>query len=306
MTPASVVPAGMPFTKGHGTENDFVLVADPDARLTLTAETVARLCDRRAGIGADGLIRVVRTAAMPATDGRDATDRTAGVTEWFMDYRNADGSLAQMCGNGVRVMAAFALAKGLLSHDELRAGVDIGTRAGVRRVSLRADGQYSVTMGSGRLVDPDAVRRMGQDTTVLPHASQNGLPGIGVDVGNPHVVVVLAHATELDRLDLSRPPQLEPHPADGANVEFIVVQEPAEPELGYLRMRVHERGSGETRSCGTGICASVVAARELTGDEAPRWWTVDVPGGRLSVRVFDDGHLELTGPAVLVADGHMR
>ncbi len=172
MTPASVVPAGMPFTKGHGTENDFVLVADPDARLTLTAETVARLCDRRAGIGADGLIRVVRTAAMPATDGRDATDRTAGVTEWFMDYRNADGSLAQMCGNGVRVMAAFALAKGLLSHDELRAGVDIGTRAGVRRVSLRADGQYSVTMGSGRLVDPDAVRRMGQDTTVLPHASQ--------------------------------------------------------------------------------------------------------------------------------------
>jgi diaminopimelate epimerase len=277
-------------TKGHGTENDFVLLPDPDGALELTPALAAALCDRRAGLGGDGAIRVVRTAALG-----DAGAASAG-TEWFMDYRNSDGSDAEMCGNGIRVFVAYLLREGWVTLAD-GASVAVGTRAGVRVVRrdgdlLAADlGPWFVTEGT---------------TSVGVPGEPSGLPGLGVDVGNPHVVVALPDAAALAAADLSRPPALDPVPPHGANVELIVPLAAA-GGTGHLRMRVHERGSGETRSCGTGAVAAVIAARVWAGERAPDEWLVDVPGGRLMVRlapgeVRSGGHAELAGPAVLVAD----
>ena len=274
--------------KGHGTENDFVLLPDPDGELDLTPELAAALCDRRAGLGGDGVIRVVRTTAAPG-------DAPAGP-EWFMDYRNSDGSLAEMCGNGIRVFVAYLLREGLVSLADGES-LAVGTRAGVKHVRrdgdlLAADlGPWSVTDGT---------------TSVAVAGEPAGLPGLGVDVGNPHVVVALPDPAALAAADLGRPPALDPVPPHGANVELIVPLPPA-GGVGHLLMRVRERGSGETRSCGTGAVAAVVAARAWAGEGAPDEWRVDVPGGRLRVRVEPGAlrsgeHVELAGPAVIVAD----
>ncbi len=128
----------MRFVKGHGTENDFVILPDPDGVLDLTPEAVARLCDRRAGIGADGVLRVVRTKA---------TEHEADA-EWFMDYRNADGGVAEMCGNGIRVFARYLVDVDLAAPGEW----DVATRAGLRRVTLGASGDVSVDMGLPELL----------------------------------------------------------------------------------------------------------------------------------------------------------
>ena len=275
-------------SKGHGTENDFVLLPDLDGELDLTPGLVAALCDRRAGLGGDGVIRVVRTAAAPG-------DAPAGP-EWFMDYRNADGSLAEMCGNGIRVFVAYLRREGLVSLAD-GASLAVGTRAGVKQVRrdgdlLAADlGPWSVTDGT---------------TSVAVPGEPAGLPGLGVDVGNPHVVVALPDTDALAAADLTRAPALHPVPPAGANVELIVPMPPADG-VGHLVMRVHERGSGETRSCGTGAVAAVIAARAWAVEGAPDEWRVDVPGGRLRVRVEpgavrSGAHVELAGPAVIVAD----
>lgn len=246
----------MRFVKGHGTENDFVLL--PDAG-ELTPDLVRALCDRHAGIGADGVLRVVRA------DGG-----------WFMDYRNADGTIAEMCGNGVRVFARYLVAEGLVPPGELT----IGTRAGPRRVVVPESGDISVDMGRPQLL-------------AAAHTVA-GRPGIAVSMGNPHVVVAV-DAAELDELDLSRSPVVEPGMPDGQNVEFV-----ARTGDRSIAMRVHERGVGETRSCGTGICAAVVA---VAGKPDGTDWSVRVPGGELTVRWTDS--LTLTGPAVLVARGEV-
>jgi diaminopimelate epimerase len=281
--------------KGHGTENDFVLVPDLDGTRPLTPELVVALCDRRAGLGADGVIRVVRTAALVEA-GDVAPSDSLAVAEWFMDYRNSDGSLAEMCGNGVRVFVAYLVREGLV---ELPDGADVavGTRAGVKRV--RRDGDLLAADLGPWFVTPD-------DVSVAVPGEPAGLPGLGVDVGNPHVVVALPDAEALVAADLTRPPLLDPEPAAGANVE-LVVPLPPEGDVGHLLMRVHERGSGETRSCGTGAVAAVLAARVWGGELAPDEWLVDVPGGRLRVRVEaaavrSGSHAELAGPAVLLAD----
>jgi diaminopimelate epimerase len=282
-------------TKGHGTENDFVLIADPDGTTPLTPELVVALCDRRAGLGADGVIRVVRTAALVAA-GEVAPSDGPAVAEWFMDYRNADGSLAEMCGNGVRVFVAYLVREGLVP---LADGEDVavGTRAGVKRVRREGD-LLAADLGPWFVTD--------EETTVGVPGEPAGLPGLGVDVGNPHVVVALPDTEALAAADLTRPPLLDPVPPAGANVE-LVVPLPPDGDVGRLLMRVHERGSGETRSCGTGVVAAVVAARVWGGELAPDEWLVDVPGGRLRVRVDaaavrSGAHVELAGPAVLVAD----
>jgi diaminopimelate epimerase len=283
-------------TKGHGTENDFLLLPDPDGTHPLTPELVVALCDRRAGLGADGVIRVVRTAALVAAGELAPSDGPA-VAEWFMDYRNADGSVAEMCGNGVRVFVAYLLREGLVS---LADGEDVavGTRAGVKRV--RRDGDLLAADLGPWFVTGDEVR-------VAVPGEPAGLPGLGVDVGNPHVVVALPDADALAAADLSQAPLLDPVPPAGANVELIVPLATPDDEVGHLLMRVHERGSGETRSCGTGAVAAVLAARVWGGELAPDEWLVDVPGGRLRVRVEaaavrSGAHVELAGPAVLVAD----
>jgi diaminopimelate epimerase len=294
------VHSGLRFTKGHGTQNDFVLLPDPDARIDLAPRLVAALCDRRAGIGADGVIRVVRCAALPEGVGQ------AGEATWFMDYRNADGSVAEMCGNGVRVLAAYLLRDGL---EEPRPGgtVALGSRAGV--VGVRVDEDLlAARLGAWRLVGGEAAVAGGGDVTVHLAGTPVALPGLCVDVGNPHVVLALPERDQLAAADLSVPPAVRPAPPDGANVE-VIHPVASEPDSGHLLMRVHERGVGETRSCGSGAIAAAVAARVWAGDRhVPDEWWVEVPGGRLRVRLpsaalFEGAWAELAGPATLVADG---
>ena len=285
------------FSKGHGTGNDFVLFADPDGLLTLTPEQIQGICDRQFGVGADGIIRAVRSANLDAGAAALAEDDAA---EWFMDYWNADGTVSEMCGNGIRVYTRFLLEQGLV---DLGPGdtLAIGTRSGVRDVQRNATG-YQVDLGRWRL-EPG-------ETLVRAKNLAVARPGLGINVGNPHVVVALADEDELERADLTFIPQLDPEPADGANVEFVLPHDPLVVDgVGRIRMRVHERGSGETLSCGTGAVAAALATRHWAGAGAPNQWRVEVPGGVLGVRMFptEDGeHVSLSGPATLVFDGMLH
>ena len=282
------------FTKGQGTGNDFVLFSDPEGDTELTPTQIAAVCDRRFGVGADGVIRAVRSRNLD--DGASALAEDPSATG-FMDYWNADGTVSEMCGNGIRVFTSYLLDQGLA---ELPPGgaLAIGTRAGVRTVR-RSAGGFQADLGVWRLAGGEPLVR----AKSLPVAR----PGLGIDVGNPHVVVALADDTELDGLDLAYQPVLDPVPEAGANIEFVVPADPlVEDGVGRIRMRVHERGSGETLSCGTGAVAAALAVRHWAGQAAPNDWLVQVPGGVLGVRMFqaDDGeHVALSGPAELVFDG---
>ena len=279
------------FTKGHGTQNDFVLLFDEHSEIDLTADLVRFLCDRRAGIGADGVIRAVRSRHVPEVAGFD------GDT-WFMDYWNADGSLSEMCGNGARVFGAFLERK---TGIDGRGGLTIATRAGARTVVALGEGRYAVGMGQWNLGEaPD-----GFDSSVAAHGLTPERPALSVDVGNPHHVVALASPDELAGLDLTVAPSVSPIPPQGSNVEFAVAlggEMVGDEPHGRVRMRVHERGSGETMSCGTGACAVALAVRSWAGPGAPDVWDVEVPGGMVTVRIKGDRTV-LEGPAVLVADG---
>ncbi|QHF20533.1 diaminopimelate epimerase [Rathayibacter sp. VKM Ac-2762] len=285
------------FTKGQGTGNDFVLFSDPDGEVDLSPAQIAMICDRHFGVGADGVIRAVRSRAIPEGAAALAEESEA---EWFMDYRNADGSIAEMCGNGIRVYAAFLLAGGLAT---LEPGdtLPIGTRAGVRDVT-RSGAGFQVDLGRWELA--------GGEPLVRAKELKVARPGLGIDLGNPHVVVALSNDEELDSADLSYIPQLDPEPEDGANVEFVVPGEPLVHDgIGRIRMRVHERGSGETLSCGTGAAAAALAVRYWAGARAPQAWRVEVPGGTLGVTMFasEEGeHVGLSGPADLVFTGTIR
>jgi diaminopimelate epimerase len=283
----------IPFLKGHGTENDFVIVPDPDNALDLTPAAVAALCDRRSGIGADGVLHVVRSAAHPEAKGM------AADAEWFMDYRNGDGSIAEMCGNGVRVFARYLQHAGHVTEGDLA----VATRGGVKTVHIAktvsdsgsAAGDITVGMGSARLPEGDVTVSVGDRTW----------PARNVNMGNPHAVAFVADLA--DAGDLHTPPPFSPPSAypDGVNVEFVVDRGPR-----HVAMRVHERGSGETRSCGTGACAVAVAAARRDGADptvtgTPATYTVDVPGGRLVITERPDGEIEMTGPAVIVATGEI-
>ena len=282
------------FTKGQGTGNDFVLFTDADGETDLDGVAIRAVTDRRFGVGADGVIRAVRSSALPAGAAALASDPSA---EWFMDYHNADGSLAEMCGNGVRVFARYLVERGLVDLPVGEA-LTIGTRAGVRMV--RRDGSgFRVDLGAWALGD--------DEPTVRARELHAARPGLSLSVGNPHVVVALASDDELDGLDLSWVPVLDPAPAEGANVEFVVPSDPLVVDgTGRIRMRVHERGSGETLSCGTGAAAAALAVRHWAGAGAPDDWSVEVPGGVLGVHVApgaDGEHVSLSGPAELVFSG---
>jgi diaminopimelate epimerase len=265
------------FTKGHGTENDFVVLPDPDGALELTPARVAALCDRRRGVGADGVLRVVRWAALKD----DSFPAEPGV-EWFMDYRNADGGVAEMCGNGVRVYARWLERAGWLPGP---APLRLGTRAGIREVRFE-DGEVAVDMGPARVGGASVATVGGR-----------AFAGTAVDVGNPHLACVTDVA--LDALDLTVAPgydgELFPR---GVNVEFV-----SPLHGGQVAMRVHERGVGETRSCGTGTVAAVVAALRAAGRDSGVV-AVHTPGGQLRVTV-EGGTTVLQGPAVLVASGEL-
>jgi diaminopimelate epimerase len=263
----------MRFLKGHSTENDFVILPDPDDSLQLTPSLVAALCDRRAGIGADGVLRVVRSKAL----GRDDD------AEWFMDYRNADGSVAEMCGNGIRVFARYLVDAGLVAPGELR----VATRAGVRGVRLGASGDVTVDMGAPEV--------LGEGRAVLAGRS---VAGLRVSMGNPHLACAVGEPVA--GLDLTRAPEVDDAVfPDGVNVELY---RPLGD--GRVEMRVYERGSGETRSCGTGAVATAVAVAHAEG-LAEGTWEIAVPGGVVTV-ILDGTTSFLRGPAVLVAEGDVR
>ena len=284
------------FTKGHGTGNDFVLFADPDGQIDLSQAQLAALADRHFGVGGDGVIRAVRSKSLPEGAAALAEDDAA---EWFMDYHNADGSPSEMCGNGIRVFARYLVDNGLA---ELGPGetMAIGTRGGVRDVQGNRSG-YQVDLGRWALD--------GGEPLVRAKNLQVARPGLGINVGNPHVVVALASEEELDSADLSFIPVLDPEAPEGANIEFVVPMDPLVTDgVGHIRMRVHERGSGETLSCGTGAAAAALATRYWAGAGAPNQWRVEVPGGTLGVRMFatEDGeHVALSGPAELVFEGDL-
>lgn len=275
------------FAKGHGTRNDFVLVPDTDGALDLTDAQVSFLCDRRSGIGADGIIRVVKAGKV--ADAPADTDPDL----WFMDYRNADGTAAEMCGNGTRVFAEYLRTRGLVTDDVF----DIGTRAGVKRITT-VDGGFAVDLGTWQLARPDEAAKRGMDSVVQVLGAPSPLPALSIDLGNPHTVVALPPEVTLEALDLTTAPQVDPLPANGTNVEFV---RPLEHT--HVAMRVHERGVGETQSCGTGAVAAALATWWWGGQPADRLdWQVNVPGGQLGVHIQGD-RVALSGPAVIVAEG---
>jgi diaminopimelate epimerase len=301
----------MHFAKGHGTENDFVILPDPDGELDLTPALVRRLCDRRAGIGADGVLRVVEIEVLAAalTESGPGAFRAAGeaddllasaaatalaapamaaeaasglTPQWFMDYRNADGSVAEMCGNGVRVFTRYLIEHGLAHGPEFA----IETRGGTRLVRAEPGGEFTVDMG------PATVLGAGRASV-----GGTGCEGLRISVGNPHLACVVD--TPLDSYDFSAPPVLDAAAfPDGANVELVRLTGERSAQ-----MRVYERGSGLTRSCGTGAVAAAVAAAEAIGERGGTW-AIRVPGGGLTVTLDRETTL-LTGPAVVVAEGQL-
>lgn len=270
------------WLKGHGTENDFVLLPDHDGAVhgELAPDFVAALCHRRRGIGADGVMRVIRTAALG--------EESAG--EWFMDYRNADGSVSEMCGNGIRVFALYLVTEGLVDP---ATPVVIGTRGGDKIVTFdlsttSRDAGISVDMGTPEVL---GVSKVG--------AGGHTWEAQDVRTGNPHAVAFVERLSDAGPL-LEQPDYDPATYPEGVNIEFVVREGDR-----HVAMRVHERGSGETRSCGTGACAAAVAAAVADGATTPTTYQVDVPGGTVHVTWRADNHLILTGPAEIVARGEM-
>ena len=279
-------------TKGHGTGNDFVLFSDPENQRALSTEQYRFLANRHTGVGSDGVIGAVLTSASPEVSGLLEEEPAA---TWFMDYRNADGSLAEMCGNGIRVFAEFLVKEGLITL-EPGSTLPIATRAGIVDVTRSPSGHYQADMGRWSF--------SGIDPLVQAGGLAVARPSLAITVPNPHVVVALASQEELVGLDLSHRPRLDPEPEAGANIEFVVPGEPLVVDgVGVISMRVFERGVGETQSCGTGAIAAALATRHWAGEGAPHHWRVEVPGGSLAVRMFptEEGeHVSLSGPAELV------
>lgn len=280
----------MRFAKGHGTQNDFVVLPDLDAALTLTSDAVATLCDRRRGLGADGVLRVTTAGAAAAAGVFAALPEGVSAQDWYMDYRNADGSIAQMCGNGVRVFAHYLRASGLESRDEFV----VGSLAGARPVVVHGFSADDPTRAEVT-VDMGKANRLGAGSAVVGGQTFTGL---GVDVGNPHLACVTdLSPAALAALDVGAPVSFDTAQfPDGVNVEVLTSL-----AHGSVDMRVHERGVGETRSCGTGTVAAALAALAHAGEETGAV-TVRVPGGEVNVTITEATSY-LRGPSMLVARG---
>ncbi len=260
--------------KYQATGNDFVMTLDPEDRRPLSSDEVRVLCDRRFGIGADGSIRV--------TSGHDGRA--------FMDYRNADGSLAEMCGNGLRCVALLLRDAG----GEDATSFDVETRAGTRRVELVPDGRVSVDMGEPNFTKAAIPMRGPAWETSLHEPLDLGggvvVTASAVSMGNPHFVLFVEDDPERFHVaHIGAVLERDDRFPEGTNVEFARVTDDE------IVARVWERGSGETMACGSGACAIVVAANEagLTGPRA----MVRFPGGVLEVERLETGSVLLTGPA---------
>jgi len=278
------------FAKGHGTQNDFVVLRDPDAALALSPDVVSALCDRRRGLGADGVLRVTTAGAALAAAVFDRIPDGVNPDDWYMDYRNADGSTAQMCGNGVRVFAHYLRTSGLESRDEFVVGSLAGPRPVVLHRVDATNADISVDMGK--------TNTLGEGQAIVGGRTFSGL---AVDVGNPHLACVDPTLTvaSLAALDVAAPVTFDKTQfPDGVNVEVLTA-----PADGAVDMRVHERGVGETRSCGTGTVAAAVAALSYAG-AASGTLTVRIPGGDVVVTITEATSY-LRGPSVLVARGEL-
>jgi len=280
----------MEFTLAHGTSNDFVLLTDLEDRLEVSADLVRALADRRSGVGADGVIRV--GGGGPQAD-------------VFMDYRNADGSVVEMCGNGVRVVAKHVVDHGHVTpdHDGV---VRVGTRAGVkpvRIVSRHADGRVAtvaVDMGPPATAPAQVPFDAPTGPGPLHHLDVDGdeVALSAVSMGNPHAVLQVDEVAAAPVGHLGPRLERDPRFPEGVNVGFAEVVGETD-----LRLRVWERGVGETAACGTGACAAVVALQQL--DLLAAEVAVHLPGGTLLVSHHAGGHVTMTGPAVEVARGHL-
>jgi diaminopimelate epimerase len=264
--------------KYHGTGNDFVMVEDLADERPLTAGFVAAACDRHTGIGADGVIRV--------------TGGQAPGEDFFMDYRNADGSLAEMCGNGIRCLGKLVHEHGHTTATE----IEVGSRGGTKHLSLdvREGVVTSVTVGMG----PAAFARgeipmdgPADERFLTEPFDVDGLTfkASAVSLGNPHLVLFVEQdPAQVDVRTLGPRIEHDPRFPQKTNVEFVAIED------GAVRARVWERGSGETMACGTGACAALVAANEA--GLVPSRAEVRFPGGTLIVdRTADE--VFLTGPA---------
>lgn len=285
--------------KAHATGNDFVVYLDEDGTHEPTADEVRFLCDRHFGIGGDGLIRLAHPQAVSDVNERQIADCAAGDADWFMDYRNADGSLAEMCGNGTRAITLFAQRQGIADQPGGKP-FHLGTRAGVKVLTSLGDvpglgkDVFQVEMGAWKRGDVD-----GYEVTIL--GTSGSARGTFVDIGNPHVVAVLEDAfaslPNVEDLDLVTKPVVAPEIPSDQNVEFVRIDEQSEgDDAGEATMRVNERGCGETLSCGTGLCATAITLRAKTGIDH---WTITVRGGTLRVDVTDED-VKLTGSATIV------
>ncbi len=275
------------FTRAHGTGNDFVVLADLDDRIGLSEAFVRALTDRHRGVGGDGVLRI--------GPGR-------GDAHVFMDYRNADGTVVEMCGNGVRVVAKHVVDHGLVDVGEV---VVVGTRAGDRHVTVHRgpDGRVAtatVDMGTAS-TEPSRVP-FETDAGDLP-VHELDIDGVSstvsvVSMGNPHAVFVVDDVATADVHGIGA--RLQDHPAfpEQVNVGFA---HPVADDA--IDLRVFERGVGETASCGTGACAAVVALHRLghTTDHV----SVRLAGGVLDVQIAAEGRVLMTGPAVEVAHGEL-
>lgn len=285
--------------KAHATGNDFVVYLDEDGTHEPTADEVRFLCDRHFGIGGDGLIRLAHPQAVSDVNERQIADCAAGDADWFMDYRNADGSLAEMCGNGTRAITLFAQRQGIADQPGGKP-FHLGTRAGVKILTSLGDvpglgkDVFQVEMGAWKRGDVDGYE------VNIPGTSGSAR-GTFVDMGNPHVVAVLEDAfaslPNVEDLDLVTKPVVAPEIPSDQNVEFVRIDEQSEgDDAGEATMRVNERGCGETLSCGTGLCATAITLRAKTGIDH---WTITVRGGTLRVDVTDED-VKLTGSATIV------
>ena len=254
------------YTKGHGTKNDFILIEDLENRIDLNEKQVSQICDREKGIGADGILRITRQN-----------------NEFFMDYRNSDGSIAEMCGNGARVIAQYLFDKKLVKSNTFT----FQTRAGSIHAEVHSPGDVSVTMA-------EAILR-GKVVEVLVNGHKFNAQA--VDAPNPHAVAFVEKITDSMVHEVGKFLETCPAFPKRANIEFVEVV-----SRNRFVMRVWERGSGETLACGTGACAVAVAG--ILTNRLDRKCTGKLLGGELELEWPGEGHtVYMTGPATEIFSG---
>ena len=268
------------FYKYHGVGNDFILINNIDGKIKLDKDYIKNMCDRHYGIGADGLILL----------------ENSDKADCFMNYYNSNGTVAEMCGNGVRCTALFYKKQTKLNKI-LPYSIDIETRAGVKKIIANKDKTYSVNMGKPMFESADLSKEINQTPFKI-----EGLLFNYVSIGNPHVVTIVSKLDQINIKDVGSKVENDPSFPNKINVEFV-----EKINDNYFKVKVWERGCGETLSCGTGACAvySIIkktSARKILAEEI----TLEFPGGILYLSENEKGHMILRGPAEFVFKGEIK